>query len=80
MSHGTVKGLRADRVVRYSLLTLKHRIRQFIDYLAGHLKAIVLIAVERAAPLVSPGYLDGTTEAEMRERYRLIWQELYGWR
>jgi predicted pyridoxine 5'-phosphate oxidase superfamily flavin-nucleotide-binding protein len=37
---------------------------------------VVLIAVEKAAPLTSPAYDRGDTEAELRARYRAYYAEL----
>lgn len=36
----------------------------------SHIKAVVLIKVERAAPLISPIYDSGLTEEEVRKRWR----------
>lgn len=40
------------------------------------IRAVVLIRVERALSLTSPGYDTGLTEDEMRERYERYWDEL----
>lgn len=34
----------------------------------GRIKSVVLVRVERAAPLVSPAYADGTSEATIEQR------------
>jgi len=39
-------------------------------------KAFVLVSVERALPLVSPGYDDGRSEAEMVAEWMNYWSEL----
>jgi hypothetical protein len=38
---------------------------------------VVLIKVERAAPLISPIYDQGSTEEEVRERWLAYWEMLY---
>jgi hypothetical protein len=40
-------------------------------------RSVVLVKVQRALPLISPGYDDGTTEEEMRERYLRYWNDLW---
>ena len=42
------------------------------------IRAIVLIKVERAAPLLSPVYDTGLTEAEVRANWERYWAELRG--
>ena len=49
------------------------RFAEMVDFyrrrgVASHIKAVVLIKVERAAPLVSPIYDSGLTEEEVRKR------------
>jgi uncharacterized protein len=39
-------------------------------------KAFVLVRVDRALPLVSPGYDDGTTEEEMVEQWERYWNRV----
>ena len=39
-------------------------------------RALVLMRVERALPLISPAYDPGLTEAEVRARWRRYWQSL----
>jgi hypothetical protein len=47
--------------------------------LTGRVKAIVMIEVQHAAPLVSPAYDDGaTTEAEMLETQCARFARLHG--
>lgn len=41
------------------------------------IRAIVLVTVERAAPLTSPGYLRGTSETEMRAQWRRYYESMY---
>ena len=41
-----------------------------------HVKAIVMLKVEKAAPLISPGYLHVHDEWEMREIYKKLRPEL----
>ena len=41
---------------------------------------IVLIKVERAAPLLSPSYAEGRTEAELVQRWRGYWERLWNGR
>ena len=42
------------------------------------IRAIVVIRIERAAPLVSPVYDAGLTEAEVRANWERYWAELRG--
>lgn len=42
------------------------------------IRSVVLIRVERALPVVSPGYEDGVTEEEMRRRWERYWEDLRG--
>jgi predicted pyridoxine 5'-phosphate oxidase superfamily flavin-nucleotide-binding protein len=44
---------------------------------AGNIRRIVLVEVEKAAPLVSPGYDAGMSEQEMFEQWSRYWRELY---
>jgi hypothetical protein len=37
------------------------------------IRAIVLIRVERAAPLLSPSYDDGSTESEIEQRFLALY-------
>jgi predicted pyridoxine 5'-phosphate oxidase superfamily flavin-nucleotide-binding protein len=43
----------------------------------AEIRAIVLIEVRHAAPLISPAYDDGTTEAEIRQRWEQHYAELH---
>ena len=45
--------------------------------LTGRVKAIVVIEVRHAAPLVSPAYDDGATEADMLETQRARFARLH---
>ena len=38
---------------------------------------IVLVRVERAAPLISPAYDQGRTEAQITTRWRQYWERLW---
>jgi uncharacterized protein len=40
------------------------------------IRSIVLIRVERALPVVSPGYEDGVSEDEMRRKWEAYWASL----
>jgi predicted pyridoxine 5'-phosphate oxidase superfamily flavin-nucleotide-binding protein len=42
------------------------------------IRSIVLVKVERVLELVSPEYDMGATEAEVRERWKLYWEDIYG--
>ncbi len=42
------------------------------------IRAIVLVKVERALPLISPVYDTGATEETVRERWLRHWRELWG--
>ena len=54
------------------------RMRADGSRLTGRIRAIVLIEVQHAAPLVSPAYDDGTTtEAEMLEAHRARFARLH---
>ena len=44
--------------------------------LADNVRAVALIRVEQALPLVSPGYWGGATEADMRRGYEAYWGEI----
>ncbi|MGH7695186.1 MAG: hypothetical protein ACRENH_09395 [Gemmatimonadaceae bacterium] len=55
------------------LPSAKGRIRVWDD---NHLAAVVLVAVERALPLFSPGYMHITDEASMRTTWHERWREL----
>ena len=44
--------------------------------LAASVRAVALIRVEQALPLVSPGYWGGMTEADMRRQYETYWSEV----
>jgi predicted pyridoxine 5'-phosphate oxidase superfamily flavin-nucleotide-binding protein len=54
------RGARHDEVVR------RYESERGTD--RERIKAVVLVEVEQAAPLVSPAYEDGSTEAEVEER------------
>jgi hypothetical protein len=40
---------------------------------------VAIIAVDRAAALISPAYGTGTTEQEVIDRFTRRFEELYGW-
>jgi uncharacterized protein len=40
-------------------------------------RCIVVVRVESAAPLISPAYDDGASEADVVARWRTYWQELW---
>ena len=42
--------------------------------LADRVRAVALVRVEQALPLISPGYWGGATEAEMRRDWENHWQ------
>ncbi len=44
--------------------------------LADRVRAVALIQVSEALPLISPGYWSGATEAEMRRQYEAYWNEV----
>jgi uncharacterized protein len=48
--------------------------------LSERIRALVLVRVERALPLVSPAYLDGRSEAEISESWLRYWHELWAGR
>ena len=39
------------------------------------IRAVILIRVERATPVISPAYDTGATEEEVRERWERYWQD-----
>ena len=41
------------------------------------IRAVVLIRVERALPLISPAYDRGETEGQVKERWRRYWRKLW---
>ena len=41
-------------------------------------RCIVVVKVEQAAPLISPAYDDGTSEAQVVARWRAYWERLWG--
>lgn len=53
---------------RYDAIVASYRDNREID--PARVRAIVVVAVTAAAPLVSPAYDWGLTEAELREEYR----------
>jgi len=46
--------------------------------LANPMRALALMTVERALPLISPGYNLGVSEDEMRAQYRRFFEALWG--
>ncbi len=40
------------------------------------IRAVVLIRVERALPLISPAYDPGETEEQVKDRWRRYWRKL----
>ena len=44
--------------------------------LADSVRAVVLIRVEQALPLISPGYWGGATEADMRRNWEDYWSDV----
>lgn len=42
------------------------------------IRSIVLVKVEQARNLVSPEYDTGATEAEVREKWKVYWGDIYG--
>jgi predicted pyridoxine 5'-phosphate oxidase superfamily flavin-nucleotide-binding protein len=45
----------------------------------SRIRAVAIIEVERAAPLISPSYIGGTTEQEVVDRFTRRFEEIYGW-
>ena len=64
--------------------TVKERMRNGssnVTGLADSVRAVVLIRVEQALPLVSPGYWGGATEADTRRNWEEYWGNVNaGWR
>jgi len=42
-------------------------------------RALVLVRVERALPLISPAYDDGASVEEVAASWKQYWDELHGW-
>jgi predicted pyridoxine 5'-phosphate oxidase superfamily flavin-nucleotide-binding protein len=42
------------------------------------IRAVVLIRVDRALPLISPAYDRGETEEQVKDRWRRYWRNLWG--
>jgi predicted pyridoxine 5'-phosphate oxidase superfamily flavin-nucleotide-binding protein len=63
--------------------TVKERMRNGpsnVTGLADSVRAVVLIRVEQALPLVSPGYWGGATEADTRRNWEEYWANINaGW-
>jgi uncharacterized protein len=53
-------------------------LRQAGSKLADRVKAIVVIEVREARPVISPAYDDGATEAEIITSHRARFARLYG--
>lgn len=45
---------------------------------ASAIRSVVVIAVERALPVISPAYDGGATEEEIRARWQRYWRDLSG--
>jgi uncharacterized protein len=45
--------------------------------LVSEIRAVVLIRVDRALPLISPGYDRGETEEQVKARWRNYWRKLW---
>jgi hypothetical protein len=41
------------------------------------IRAVVLIRVERALPLISPSYDSGATEEQVKDRWGRYWRKLW---
>ena len=47
-----------------------------VQRLADTIRRVVMVKVERALPLVSPGYFPGTTEEQMRGQWEGYWDAI----
>ena len=47
-----------------------------VQRLADTIKRVVMVKVDRALPLVSPGYLPGITEEQMRVQWEGYWESV----
>jgi len=47
-----------------------------VERLADSISRVVLVKVERALPLISPGYLPGITEEQMRTQWEGYWDSI----
>ena len=45
--------------------------------LTHEIRAVVLIRVDRALPVISPAYDRGQTEEQVKDRWRLYWRKLW---
>lgn len=57
-------------------LDFYRRVQALDEAIVARIRAIVLIAVERAAPLISPIYDLGVTQSEVEARYRAYYDGL----
>jgi hypothetical protein len=46
----------------------------------GRIGGVAIIAIERAAPVISPAYSRGATEHEVSERFALRLENIHGWK
>jgi hypothetical protein len=44
----------------------------------SHKRCFVVVKVTKAAPLISPAYDDGSSEADVTAKWRTYWQNLWG--
>lgn len=68
---GTAEVLNAGPVFEQVLASRRERGAQ------NPMQGVVLVTVERALPLISPGYNQGLSEDEMRARYRRFFEALW---
>ena len=72
---GTAKIHRGDELFDTVVERMRHGAAT-LQSLADSVRAVALIRVEQALPLVSPGYWGGATEADMRRQYEAHWNEI----
>ena len=72
---GTAEIHRGDAIFDTVVDRMRHGAAT-LQSLADSVRAVALIRVEQALPLVSPGYWGGATEADMRRQYEAYWGEV----
>ena len=63
----------SEGAVFQGILDTYKRANSGVGRLASTIRRVVLVKVERALPLVSPGYFPGITEKQMRTRWEEYW-------
>ena len=66
---------RADEVFRRGCQM--YRDKGATNEVTNEIRAVVLIRVDRALPLISPAYDRGATEEQVKDRWRRYWRKLW---